>query len=145
MWLLCLSLLYSSAAQPSFDCLANAIAFNFSLALQPFRGASFAATLADALNATACGGFAPPPLASATSYATPPPPATILIRVDPSGRAPGSVPTVASALVALRAHRRGIPGPLPATIELAPGAHRVGAAGLLLGPEDSFTTIVGPR
>ena len=142
---LLLSLLPFAAAQPaSFQCLANAIAFNFSLALQPFRGPSLASILADALNATACGGFAPPPPTSAP-LAPPVPPATLLIRVDPSGAAPGSVPTVASALAALRAQRRGAPGStLPATIELAPGAHRVGAAGLLLGAEDSFTTFVGP-
>jgi hypothetical protein len=128
----------------SFACTANALAYNFSLALQPTREpATFAKLLAEALNATSCGGFARPPLPPSPA-ATTPAPTPLHILVDPSGALPGSVPTVAAALAALRQRRSSLPSPVAATIELTPGAHRVGAGGLLLSAQDSFTVITGP-
>ena len=141
---LCLALLPLGAAQPpSFACQANALAFNFSLALQPFRDPSYALTLADALNASTCGGFpTPPPPASIPAFPAPPPSA-LRVLVDPSGAQPGSVPTLAAALASLRQQRASLPQPVAATIELSPGAHRVGLHGLQLTAADSFLTLVG--
>ena len=137
----------ASGALTPYECSRNALAFNFSLALQPFRDASFAYALKDALNASACGSsefaFVPPGvqyLSQKPLQLTSP----VWHRlVDPHCSTPECSLTVASALADLRRWRQAGGGRAAATIELASGLHRVGVGGLRLDPSDGNTTFLG--
>lgn len=135
----------ASQSLTPFECQRNALVYNFSLALQPFRDPSFASALGDALNASECGGFSKGSNPSPAQQPLALRPSSRRVIVDPSGNMPGSVPNINAAMAKVRRWRAQTRDTGVATVELLPGAHRVGVGGLRLDAADSNTALVGRR